>query len=215
MTSRCAQTCHLLSDPRSTGVPRTPTHTDRHTPSFNRCSLNSYTQTDIHTVVQQVFLVLLHTDIQTLVQQVFLVLLHTDRHTHPRSTGVPRTPTHRQTYTPSFNRCSSYSYTHRQTDTPSFNRCSSYSYTQTDIQTLVQQVFLVLLHTLRDRSRCPDARATPSGRKTSFLSDSAYHRTDSDHAECIFFYIRCILLHATFSTPSWYTDYLFGTFLAH
>ena len=43
-----------------------------------------------------------------------------------------------------------------------------------------------LLHTLRDRSRCPDARATPSGRKTSFLSDSAYRHTDSDHAECVF-----------------------------
>ena len=41
-------------------------------------------------------------------------------------------------------------------------------------------------NTLRDRSRCSDARATPSGRKTSFLSDSAYRRTDSVHAECIF-----------------------------
>ena len=30
-----------------------------------------------------------------------------------------------------------------------------------------------------------------------------------------FFYIRCILVHVTFSTPSWYTDYLLGTFLAH
>ena len=26
-----------------------------------------------------------------------------------------------------------------------------------------------------------------------------------------FFYIRCILVHVTFSTPSWYTDNLFGT----
>ena len=43
-----------------------------------------------------------------------------------------------------------------------------------------------LLHTLRDRSRCPDARATPSGRKTSFSSDGAYRHTDSDHAECVF-----------------------------
>ena len=31
----------------------------------------------------------------------------------------------------------------------------------------------------------------------------------------VFIYIRCILVHVTFSTPSWYTDYLFGTFLAH
>ena len=30
-----------------------------------------------------------------------------------------------------------------------------------------------------------------------------------------FFYIWCILVRVTFSTPSWYTDYLFGTFLAH
>ena len=42
-----------------------------------------------------------------------------------------------------------------------------------------------LLHTLRDRSRCPDARATPSERKTSFSSDNAYRHTDSDHAECV------------------------------
>ena len=31
-------------------------------------------------------------------------------------------------------------------------------------------VHVTLSHTLRDRSRCPDARATPSKRKTSFLS---------------------------------------------
>ena len=36
-----------------------------------------------------------------------------------------------------------------------------------------------LLNTLRDRSRCPDARATPSKRKTSFLSDSAYRHSRS------------------------------------
>ena len=43
----------------------------------------------------------------------------------------------------------------------------------------------ILLHTLRDRSRCPDARATPSGRKTSFSSNSAYRHTDSHYAECV------------------------------
>jgi len=43
-----------------------------------------------------------------------------------------------------------------------------------------------LLHTLRDRSRSPDARTSLSGRRTSFLSNSAYRHTDFDHAEWVF-----------------------------
>ena len=72
-----------------------------------------------------------------------------------------------------------------------------------------------LLHTLRDRSRCPDARATPSKRKTSFFCPIARIVTPTPITPSAFFYIRCILVHVTFSTPTWYTEYLFGTFLAH
>jgi len=54
---------------------------------------------------------------------------------------------------------------------------------------------------------------TPVGRPTQ--TGSTFGADVTFGTPSAFFYIRCILVHVTFSTPSWYTDYLFGTFLAH
>jgi len=66
-------------------------------------------------------------------------------------------------------------------------------------------------------------------RKQKYVRTRGRHRRDVKRHFCpiariftptpitpsAFFYIRCSLVHVTFSTPSWYTEYLFGTFLAN